>query len=231
MVYPVADAVIVAAGQGSRMGAGHNKLLLNLFGETIIEKSVKTFLKNSHIRKIYVTVSAEDRTIFEDILPHQVVLVEGGKRRQDSVHQALLEIRKNKSKPDLVLVHDGARPFCSSKLIDRILQKASSEGTAIPVLPLMDTIRRITDKKTETVDRSELFVVQTPQAFKEELLFNASEAALKNNWNVTDDASLLENNGQIISTVEGEANNIKMTSPADLERAQWIMHYMTEITA
>ncbi|MEC9296751.1 MAG: 2-C-methyl-D-erythritol 4-phosphate cytidylyltransferase, partial [SAR324 cluster bacterium] len=120
-------------------------------------------------------------------------------------------------------VHDGARPFCSAELIDRILAAAIEHGAAIPVLPLVDTIRRVTKTKTEVIERSELFKVQTPQGFRTELLKDASMQALANNLIVTDDASLVEKNGGSVATVEGEPQNIKITTPADLERADWIL--------
>ncbi|HHZ78242.1 MAG TPA: 2-C-methyl-D-erythritol 4-phosphate cytidylyltransferase [Candidatus Lambdaproteobacteria bacterium] len=218
-----AVAVIVAAGQGTRMGGEHNKLLLPLGTRTILEFSIETFLKHPGIRKIFLTVSSQDRHIFEKIVPQEVVLVKGGKRRQDSVHNALLKIIQEQQFPELVLVHDGARPFCSAKLIDRILDAAYEHGAAIPVLPLMDTIRRVTEEKTEVVERDELFAVQTPQGFLLEQLLYASMQITANKWTVTDDASMIENAGGRITTVEGDPQNLKITTPADLERADWIL--------
>ncbi len=218
-----AVAVIVAAGQGTRMGGEHNKLLLPLGTRTILEFSIEAFLKHPGIRKIFLTVSSQDRHIFEKIVPQEVVLVKGGKRRQDSVHNALLKIIQEQQFPELVLVHDGARPFCSAKLIDRILDAAYEHGAAIPVLPLMDTIRRVTEEKTEVVERDELFAVQTPQGFLLEQLLYASMQITANKWTVTDDASMIENAGGRITTVEGDPQNLKITTPADLERADWIL--------
>ncbi|MGY8700942.1 MAG: IspD/TarI family cytidylyltransferase, partial [bacterium] len=163
-----AVAVIVAAGQGTRMGEQHNKLLLPLGTSTILEFCIEPFLKHTGIRKIYLTVASQDRRVFERIIPKEVILVEGGKRRQDSVHKALLRVLQEKPVPELVLVHDGARPFCSAELIGRILAASFEHGAAIPVIPLVDTIRRVTKKKTEVVERSELFAVQTPQGFRTE---------------------------------------------------------------
>ena len=218
-----AVAVIVAAGQGTRMGGEHNKLLLPLGTRTILEFSIEAFLKHPGIRKIFLTVSSQDRHIFEKIVPQEVVLVKGGKRRQDSVHNALLKIIQEQQFPELVLVHDGARPFCSAKLIDRILDAAYEHGAAIPVLPLMDTIRRVTEEKTEVVERDELFAVQTPQGFLLEQLLYASMQITANKWTVTDDASMIENAGGRITTVEGDPQNLKITTPADLESADWIL--------
>ena len=216
--------MIVAAGQGTRMGEKHNKLLLPLGTRTILEFSLEPFLQHTGIRKIFLTVALQDHHIFEKIIPPEVVLVEGGKRRQDSVHNALLRVLQERPVPELVLVHDGARPFCSTKLIDRVLDAALKHGAAIPILPLVDTIRRITQEKTEVVERSELFAVQTPQGFLFEQLLYASMLAVENNWTVTDDASMIENADGKITTVEGDPHNLKITTPEDLERANWILN-------
>jgi 2-C-methyl-D-erythritol 4-phosphate cytidylyltransferase len=128
-----AVAVIVAAGQGTRMGEQHNKLLLPLGTSTILEFSLEPFLKHTRIRKIFLTVASQDRRAFERIIPKEVILVEGGKRRQDSVHNALLKVLQEKPVPELVLVHDGARPFCSAEVIDRILAASFEHGAGIPV--------------------------------------------------------------------------------------------------
>ena len=216
--------VIVAAGQGTRMGGNHNKLLLPLGTRTILEFSLELFLKHSGIRKIFLTVAAQDRHVFEKIIPKEVVLVEGGKRRQDSVHNALLRVLQEKPVPELVLVHDGARPFCRAEIIDRVLDAALENGAAIPVIPLVDTIRRVTKEKTEVVDRSKLFAVQTPQGFLFEQLLHASMQATANKWTVTDDASMVEKAGGRITTVEGDPQNLKITTPADLELADWMLN-------
>ena len=219
-----AVAVIVAAGRGVRMGEKYNKLLLPLGTSTIIECSLEPFLKHTGIHKIFLTVASQDRRFFERLIPKEVILVEGGKRRQDSVHNALLRIVQEKPVPEIVLVHDGARPFCSAALIDNILAVVHQHGAVIPVLPIVDTIRRVKKENTEVFDRTELFAVQTPQGFHTEVLKDASMQAVANNWNVTDDASLVEKNGGRVATVEGELQNIKITTPEDLEWANYVLN-------
>ena len=229
MTFEHAVAVIVAAGKGSRMRENRNKLLLPLGASTILEKSLEPFLKHSRIRKIYLAASVQDYHLIKKLIPEEVILVKGGKRRQDSVHNALVEVMKGKNIPDIVLIHDGARPFCSSKLIDRVLEATHRHDAAIPVLPINETIRSITVEKTNVVDRRGLFSVQTPQGFRPELIYSASSNAQAKNTEVTDDASLIEKISQRVASVEGEVHNIKITTPADFEQARWIINSMNHV--
>ena len=227
MTFEHAVAVIVAAGKGSRMRENRNKLLLPLGASTILEKSLEPFLKHSRIRKIFLSASLQDHQLIKKLIPEEVILVEGGTRRQDSVNNALVEIMKQRNIPDAVLIHDGACPFCSSNLIDRILEATRRHDAAIPVLPINDTVRRITEEKTNVVDRKGLYSVQTPQGFRPELIYAASSKA--KNIDATDDASLLENTPQKVASVEGEVHNIKITPPADLEQARWIINSLNHV--
>jgi len=224
-----AVAVIVAAGKGSRMRENRNKLLLPLGTSTILETSLEPFLKHSRIRKIYLVASLQDHQLIKKLIPEEVVLIKGGNRRQDSVHNALVEVMKKKNTPDAVLIHDGARPFCSLNLIDRVLDATQRHDAVIPVLPINDTVRRITGEKTNVVDRSGLYFVQTPQGFRPDLIYAASIEAKAKNTEVTDDASLLEKIPQRVASVEGEVHNIKITTPADLEQARLIKNSMNHV--
>ena len=174
-----------------------------------------------------MAASLQDHQLIKKLIPEEVILVKGGKRRQDSVHNALVEVMKEKNIPDAVLIHDGARPFCNSNLIDRILDATHRHDAAIPVLPINDTVRQITEEKTSVLDRRGLYSVQTPQGFRPELIFAATSKG--KNTEVTDDASLLENTLQGFASVEGEVHNIKITTPADLEQARWIINSLNHV--
>ena len=160
------DVVVAAAGRGKRVGAAQNKLLLNLnqnsdrdekagedklFGKnvtTLLEYGLKTFQEHPGIRNIFLVVSKEDFQILQPWAEKEgLILVEGGERRQDSVHKALEHIHQHDELPDMVLIHDGARIFCTTDLIDRILDVCRENGSAIPVIPIHDTVRRIRTKQ------------------------------------------------------------------------------------
>ena len=215
-------AVIAAAGRGTRMEAGRNKLLFQLDHQTVIEKSLQPFLKHPRIGWIYLVAAPRDFKALNHLVDrYELFLVEGGIRRQDSVHAALKRIAECPEPPDYVLIQDGARPFCSNELLDRVLTGICEKGSAIPVVPLTDTVRRIRSERCEWVDRRELYEVQTPQGFLFGDLWKASHRALREDWEVTDDASLLEKCGKGIHPVRGETGNLKITLPEDLEWARW----------
>ena len=217
-------AVILAAGQGTRMNKKYNKLLLPLGTRTIVEYSLDAFLDHRRIRKIFLAVSSKDLNIFENLFPRSIVLVQGGERRQDSVSNAMRKIMEEKKIPELVLIHDGARPFCTRKLIDRIIDSTNEFGAAIPVLPVTDTIRNIREEKIKVIDRNNLFSVQTPQGFRTKLINKALNQAIKKNLEVTDDASLIESMGGKVKAIKGEYQNFKITTPEDLDRANFILN-------
>ena len=189
---------------------------------------MKTYVKVGILRSFYQSrwfhwkSTVEFLTkLRERVEKHGLILVEGGARRQDSVHAALSRIGQDSQPPEFVLIQDGARPFCSTELLERVLDGCRGRGSAIPVVPLTDTVRRIRYEACELIDRSELYAVQTPQGFRFRDLWEASLRALKEKWEVTDDASLLEKCGETLYPVQGESSNLKITKPEDLEWARW----------
>lgn len=160
------------------------------------------------------TDPVEDKVPFIRVIP-------GGAERQDSVSNALENL------PDecgWVMIHDGVRPFASGKLIHDTWTAARQTGAAIAALPATDTVKRVLDGKVvETIPREEIWLVQTPQVFRKDLILEAYRQARKNGWSGTDDAFFVERLGVRIATVKGEATNIKVTAPGDLEWARWYL--------
>ncbi len=227
---PRVAVLIPAAGAGARVGAGHNKLLLPLAGEPVLVHTVRAFQAQPAIERIGVIVRPEDRPALErcfgvgagrgKLLPW----IPGGAQRQDSVYNGLAALASDP--PAWVLVHDGARPCCSAALIARVLAALAEAGAAhgvVPVLPLNDTVRRLSGGRSEVVPREGLFRTQTPQGFHWDALWAAHRAARARGLQGTDDAQLLEADGGTVAFVEGEPDNIKITTAEDLRLAEWLL--------
>lgn len=222
----LAAAIIPAAGFGSRMQADLPKQYLELDGVPILVRTVQAFLKNSHIKQIVVPVPAKRQQQTRELfathhLPSDtIIVVTGGKRRQDSVKAGLDSLDKE---IDIVLVHDGARPLVSQEIIDRCYAGAVQYGAVIAAVPVKDTLKRgdANQEISQTIDRTSLWQAQTPQAIRKELL---EQAYLHNgDIEVTDEASLLEGIEVPVKLVEGGETNIKITRPEDLLLAQKIV--------
>lgn len=214
-------AIIAAAGSGSRMGGDRVKTLQTLAGRAVISYSVEAL--QQVCRGIIIAAREEDIPAFQQALAQDGLevdaYVKGGSQRRHSVENAL---RALPADCDLVLVHDGARPLCGQALIRRVADSARLHGSGVPALPLLDTVKRVDEQGlgVETLDRQTLRQVQTPQGFKRELLERAYSLV---KGPATDDASLVEALGEPVHLVMGDMNNIKLTLPGDLERAQGIL--------
>ena len=148
-------------------------------------------------------------------------IVPGGKERQESVFLGLQAIE---NKDEIVLVHDGARPFVKERYIHNLVERAANDGAAVLAVPVKDTIKRVKEGLVdETIDREELWSIQTPQAFQLELLKDAHQRAIQDRVLGTDDASLLERQGQKVVIIEGDYDNIKITTKEDLIFAEVIL--------
>jgi 2-C-methyl-D-erythritol 4-phosphate cytidylyltransferase len=220
--------VIPAAGQGKRMKAGRNKLFIDLMGSPVIARTLNVFDAHPHCQKIILAVSKEDRSSFLEVLEKQtfstpIEMVEGGAERQQSVYAGLKAIDPADN-VEMVLIHDGARPFITHYYINQLLEAAAGSGAAIVAVPVKDTVKRVKDHTVkETIDRASLWAVQTPQAFRLSLILNAHRLAEKEGWMGTDDASLAEKAGVEVSVIEGNYTNIKLTTPDDLLVAKAII--------
>ncbi|MGQ9010699.1 2-C-methyl-D-erythritol 4-phosphate cytidylyltransferase [Bacillus stercoris] len=220
------DVVIPAAGQGKRMKAGRNKLFIELKGDPVIIHTLRVFDSHRQCDKIILVINEQDREHFQQLLsdyPFQTLieLVAGGDERQHSVYKGLKAVKQEK----IVLVHDGARPFIKHEQIDELIAEAEQTGAAILAVPVKDTIKRVQDLQvSETIERSSLWAVQTPQAFRLSLLMKAHAEAERKGFLGTDDASLVEQmEGGSVRVVEGSYTNIKLTTPDDLTSAEAIM--------
>jgi 2-C-methyl-D-erythritol 4-phosphate cytidylyltransferase/2-C-methyl-D-erythritol 2,4-cyclodiphosphate synthase len=214
--------IIAAAGSGNRMGSGIPKQYMEISGKPVLTRAVEAFTANAFTDEIYIVVNQEyeehcrreycsgGKPGFEKV---KAILC-GGRERQDSVYAALSAIPED---VDFVLVHDGARPFVTNRVIDAVVQSTVNQGAAVAAVPVKDTLKAAQDGVfTQTLDRSRLYSVQTPQGFCRALLLSAYRKAYEDNIYGTDDAVLVENMGEKVYLVKGDYNNIKITTKEDV---------------
>lgn len=215
--------IVVAAGSGKRFGSELPKQYLMLNGAPVIRHCVQTFNDHPGIDFVQPVIRMSDQEDLMDALRGLDYLppVEGGEERQDSVRNGLAALVD--LKPDNVLIHDGARPSIDSGLLDRLLAALESSSAVIPAVPVVDTLKRTDDELAvvDTVSRANLWRAQTPQGFGYvDLSVAHVEAAGRA---LTDDAAVMEAAGHTVHIVQGDENNIKVTSPEDLARLEAIM--------
>lgn len=210
--------LLPAAGSGNRMGAGFNKLFLELDEKPILMHTLAVFEKDPACNGMILSVKEEERPIIERMLDQYSItkvkaLVEGGAERQQSVAAC---IRAHQS-DGIVLVHDAARPFIRQEVIVNLVDTASKHGAAIAGVLVKDTIKVALDGIVkETVDRSKLWTVQTPQAFQYGILKEASDRAEADGFLGTDESMIVERIGIDVRMVESSYDNVKMTTKEDL---------------
>ena len=219
---PVA-AILPAAGQGRRMGANQNKLFLTLNDSSVLEETLRKLISHPQICHIYLVHAQEDQEFLNSLsaLP-DLTLVLGGQRRQDSVAAALAQIQTDRL-VEKVIVHDAARPLCSTALISRVIRALEHYQAVIPVIPLKDTIRQINGDQVRLINRQDYVATQTPQGFHLSPYWQATLQSQQENWEVTDDASLLEKTGIPVHLIPGEETNLKITTPLDLDFAKFLL--------
>lgn len=219
-------AVILAAGLGKRMQAGHNKQFIEICGQSVLTHTLTVFAQIPEIAKIVLVVRAGEEDTCQNMIPeiaeNKTVLAIGGKERQDSVHNG---IRAITWECEYILIHDGARPLVTEKVIRRTLLAAQNSGAAICAVPVKDTIKQADSDGNvlATIPRESLWAVQTPQVFRADLIRRAYENAYVHNHYGTDDASLVEYLGEKIKIVTGDYENIKITTPEDIPTAEQIL--------
>lgn len=215
-------AILVAAGRGERLGGARPKAFIEVGGRSMLAWSAEAFEAVPAVDAIVAVVPEAERARAREMLTHVTKLhaiVPGGERRQDSVRAGLAQAPQGFD--GIVLVHDAARPFVERAVIEAVVRAARESGAALPVVPVVDTVKRVRDGRVlETVDRSELFGAQTPQGFRLSGLTRAYAAADAAGLTVTDEAMALERLGEMVRAVPGSARNRKITTPDDLAWAE-----------
>ena len=241
--------VIPAAGLGTRMspvmrgespGTGKksraSKQFTDLAGTPILVRTLRIFAGVPAVGEIYVSLRKDEIAGFrarlekegKEILKKKVELVEGGEHRQQSVANALAVV--SAAKDDIVLVHDAVRPFVDAEIIHNVIESAAAQGAAIAGLPAVDTIKQVERTAsgaivTSTVPRERVVMAQTPQGFRYSVIKRAFDEAAQDGFIGTDEASLVERSGHQVAVVMGSARNIKITTPSDLELAEFFFRH------
>ncbi len=219
-------AVVVAGGRGLRAGGDVPKQYRDLGGEPVIRPALLAFLDHPQIGAVQPVIHPQDEEVFRaatEGLHKLLPPVWGGATRQASVRSGIEALAARA--PAIVLIHDAARPFLTDALIDRAIVAAKDSGAAVPAIAVADTVKKVDDagRITETLDRSRLRMVQTPQAFGFALIMAAHRrAAAEGLEDFTDDAALAEWAGHRVSVFEGEAGNVKLTTNDDFIRAEML---------
>ena len=221
-------AVIPAAGLGTRMGGNLPKQYLKIGGVPLLVYSLRILDGIEAITEIILAVPEADLGYCQEEVVQGFGIkkvsqvVAGGRRRQDSVRNALSAVT---SSPEWVLVHDAARPFVTVPMVSQALETAYQVGGAVIAIPMPDTVKRVdaTGRIQETLRRDPLWLIQTPQVFRFSWLVEAHQMAETKSLEVTDDAALIEQLGYPVSVVQGSSTNIKITRPEDLQLGEAIL--------
>jgi 2-C-methyl-D-erythritol 4-phosphate cytidylyltransferase len=221
-----AAAIIVAAGEGRRVGANRPKIFLPLCGRAMILRTLDRFYAAATISRIVVVVAADQLSYAEGMLQADAasrdrpwVLQSGGATRQESVRRGLEKIGED---TEIVAIHDGARPFVSAALIDRCVAAARDKGAVVVGVPVRDTIKVVAEDRSiaATPPRDSLWEIQTPQVFRRAIIAEAHAWAARERFEATDDAMLVEKKSGRVFLLEGERTNFKITLPEDIWLAE-----------
>ena len=219
------EVVLPAAGSGKRMGAGQNKLFLLLANKPILIHTLEVFEQDESCTGIWLAVKPEEREYILQLLKEYRItkvkgLPDGGEERQHSVHSCI----KAMNQVEIVLVHDAARPFITQEIITSLVKCAMEQGAAIAGVKAKDTMKKVRDGVIiETVDRENLWMIQTPQAFRFDILAEAEDVAEKVGFLGTDEAMLVERLGYPVHIVEASYENLKVTTKEDLVLGEAIL--------
>lgn len=219
--------IIPAGGKGKRFGSDIPKQFVELAGVPIIVRTIKAFDDVDDVEGIVIPTHSDYFDFMNELVKKYELskvkeVVVGGVERQDSVYNGMLT--KTCQAAEIILVHDAVRPFVSKELIEKIIEETEESGATIPAYKPADTIKEIDNLRLvkKTLNRDKLVSVQTPQGFWQDLLTKAFEAIRNSGFNATDSASMVEFIGYKVSIVEGEKKNFKITTPFDLEFAEFL---------
>lgn len=221
-------AVIVAGGKGTRMNMGINKLYLDIKGRAILARTLDVFFACDSIDEVILVIGKDDEELCREKVMNRVnickpfKLVIGGKERRDSVYNGIANMNKDS---DIVVIHDGARPFITKDFIEESIKQAKIYGAVTLGVPAKDTIKIVGEDGfiTSTPDRSCLWLTQTPQTFATNIIVQAYEFGCRNKIAATDDAMLVEKTGHKVKMIEGTYDNIKITTPEDMIFAELML--------
>lgn len=221
------SVVIVSAGRGSRMRLDINKQFLKIGDKEVIAHTIDKFYNNENIGEIIIVLRKDEKKFFEENIINKygyknIKIAFGGKERQDSVYNGLKELDEN---CEIVLIHDGARPFVTNETIEKSIDCARKYNCAIVGVPVKDTIKIVNENNDvyDTPDRNRLWSIQTPQVFEYSLIMKAHKKAKVDEYYGTDDSMLVEYLGYNVKVVEGSYDNIKITTREDLKIAEEIL--------
>jgi len=220
-------AVILAAGRGRRMESDENKAFHLLRGIPVLRRTLGAFLHAPSVNEIVVVVGSGEEDRVRGLLTSVSIpcsIVPGGEHRRDSAIAGVTA-----ATGEIVLIHDGARPFLSPELIERIVEGTVRHGACVPVLPIADTVRTVKPESTlspRTFDRTGMVRIQTPQGFRMSLIRRALDLSPPT---IPDDAAAVLALGEPVHTVAGEPTNLKITSPADVPLAEAIADHLASL--
>ena len=221
--------IIPAAGAGVRMGTAQAKQFLDMCGKPLLAVTLEKFQVCSSVDSVILVVPSHDvdycqKEIVDRYQLNKVqTVVAGGERRQDSVR---LGLEATEGQYEWVLIHDGVRPFIESSLIEAIIKAVQKERAVITAMPAKETVKKVGADGLiiKTYDRRQVYLVQTPQAFRYDDIMAAHQKAFLEDWNeMTDDALMIEKMGIPVKVIPGSENNIKVTTPHDLELARFLI--------
>jgi len=222
------SAIIVAAGTGSRMAGDMRKQYVPLGGPSVLSHTLSVFEKCPAVHNMFLVVPNEDfqfcrEQVLAPVGPRKMVtLVPGGSERTNSVYNGLSAVKGRRN--DIVVIHDGVRPFITGDRLTACIDQAKVTGACILGIPVVDTLKHVSPRGyiERTIERETIWKAQTPQAFRYHLIMKAHETAIKEGYPATDDASLVERLGINVKVIPGSSINLKITTKDDLLLAEAI---------